>query len=135
VLSGDKVFKLYDTFGFPIELTQEILEENGCTADVDGFTKNMEHQKEQARAARREGEEAGWKESVGQGLNIEATEFIGYETLSGNGKVESIFLGGEASESISAGDTGRIALDKTPFYAESGGQASDTGKIYGDNGF
>ena len=135
VLSGDKVFKLYDTFGFPIELTQEILEENGCTADVDGFNENMQHQKEQARAARREGEEAGWKESVGQGLSLNATEFIGYETLSGTGKVEAIFIAGTPSDSINEGETGRIALDRTPFYAESGGQASDLGKIYGDNGF
>ena len=103
MLSGDKVFKLYDTFGFPIELTQEILEENGCTADVDGFNENMQHQKEQARAARREGEEAGWKESVGQGLSLNATEFIGYETLSGTGKVEAIFIAGTPSDSINEG--------------------------------
>ena len=133
-LSGDKVFKLYDTYGFPLELTQEILSENGFTADVDGFNANMEKQKEQARAARKEGEEAGWKESVGEGLHLVPTEFCGYDSLSDQGTVLAVFVGNEPSESIGEGQSGRIFLDRTPLYAESGGQASDTGKIFG-NGF
>ena len=132
VLSGDKVFKLYDTYGFPFELTQEILEENGCSADVDGFNDNMNHRKEQARAARKEGEEAAWKEAAGENLSVSATEFTGYEHLVEQGKAIAIFSGSTKSEAIGEGEIGRIAFDKTPFYAESGGQASDIGKIYNE---
>lgn len=131
VLEGAKVFKLHDTYGFPLELTQEILEEQGCEADVEGFNKHMQEQKDKARAAQKGIEDAGWEEAAADVMFEGQTEFTGYNTLIDNGVVQSIF--GEAKlESVKEGDIARIALDKTPFYAESGGQASDTGRICGD---
>lgn len=119
VLSGEKVFKLYDTYGFPLELTEEILEENNCKADVEGFNECMHQQKEQARAARKSDDEEGWKEATTSGLFQGNTEFTGYDTTTDEGEILAI-----------AGDS--IILDKTPFYAEMGGQASDIGTVYGD---
>lgn len=133
VLSGDKVFKLYDTFGFPIELTQEILEENGCTADVEGFNENMQHQKEQARAARKSDDDEGWKEASA-GADEDATVFTGYCNYSDTGVIKSIYKDKNSVESVACGDVARVVFDKTPFYAESGGQASDIGLVKG-NGF
>lgn len=134
VLSGEKVFKLYDTYGFPLELTQEILEENGCSADVDGFNENMLHQKEQARAARKSEEDAGWTDDAVMFIGQEPTEFKGYDTLSCEALVKGLFLEKQAVTKLSKGDSGIILLDQTPFYAESGGQASDVGIIANDNG-
>lgn len=134
MLSGDKVFKLYDTYGFPLELTQEILEENGCTADVDGFNEHMMHQKEQARAARKADEDEGWSDDAVLFIGMEPTEFTGYETLSDQGAVKGLFLDRQSVSKLSEGETGILLLDKTPFYAESGGQASDIGTIFGEGG-
>ena len=134
VLSGDKVFKLYDTYGFPLELTQEILEENGCSADVDGFNENMLRQKEQARAARKSEEEEGWADEAGLFIGQEPTEFTGYDTLSSTAVVKGLFLDKQPVDSLTEGDSGILLLDKTPFYAESGGQATDIGTITGKNG-
>lgn len=133
VLSGDKVFKLYDTFGFPLELTQEILEENGCTADEEGFNTNMQHQKEQARAARKSDTDAGWSDDFVLMANQEPSHFTGYEQLVGEGHVQAIFLDKNDVVSIKEGDHALIILDKTPFYAEGGGQASDKGIITNSN--
>lgn len=133
ILSGDKVFKLYDTYGFPLELTQEILEENGCTADVEGFHENMLQQKEQARAARKAEGDAGWSDDTVLFTGQEATQFTGYETLSDTAIVKGLFLGKQPVQKLTKGDSGILLLDKTPFYAESGGQASDTGTIAGDD--
>jgi len=134
VLSGDKVFKLYDTYGFPLELTQEILEENSCTADVDGFNENMLHQKEQARAARKSEEDEGWSDDAVLFMDQMPTEFTGYETLTTKAVVKGLFLDRQPVSKLAEGDSGILLLDKTPFYAESGGQASDIGSILGDNG-
>ena len=134
VLTGEKVFKLYDTYGFPLELTQEILEENGCTADVDGFNENMLRQKEQARAARKADEDEGWSDEALLFADQEPTEFTGYETLSGQSVVKGLFLEKQSVERLSEGDSGILLLDKTPFYAESGGQSTDTGVITGEKG-
>ena len=134
VLAGEKVFKLYDTYGFPIELTQEILEENGCTADVDGFNENMLHQKEQARAARKSEEDEGWSDDASLFTGQEPTEFVGYTELSSKAVVKDLFLDGQSVNKLSEGDCGILLLDKTPFYAESGGQASDFGIIIGKQG-
>jgi alanyl-tRNA synthetase len=133
VLSGEKVFKLYDTYGFPLELTQEILIENGCDADVDGFNENMLHQKEQARAARKAEEDEGWSDDASLFIGQEPTEFIGYETLCSEAAVKGLFLERQPVKKLSEGDSGILLLDKTPFYAESGGQASDIGAIYHQN--
>lgn len=132
VLDGEKVFKLHDTYGFPLELTQEILEEQGCQADVEGFTKHMERQKEQARAARKSQEGAGWKAAVDFAFEG-ATVFTGYDKLVDTGVVKSMFWDKKPVESLKEGEICRIALDKTPFYAESGGQACDIGRIYNDH--
>ena len=132
VLPGEKAFKLYDTYGFPLELTQEILEESGLTTDIDEFKSHMEKQRKQARAARRPGEEDGWSDS---GLDFELeipTKFVGYHTLDHTGKVLQIFKDGQATTSLNEGETGRLICDETPFYAEGGGQTTDTGIMYND---
>ena len=134
VLSGEKVFKLYDTYGFPLELTQEILEENGCSADVDGFNDHMLRQKEQARAARKSEEDEGWSDDASLFIGQEPTEFTGYETLTSNAVVKGLFLDRQSVNTLAQGDTGILLLDKTPFYAESGGQAGDIGTITGEKG-
>ena len=128
VLSGDKVFKLHDTYGFPIDLTREILEENGLDLDEDSFKKEMENQKERARKGAKDKESVAWSESIYQTLdkNI-STKFTGYETLEDEGKILYIVSNGELVNKASMGDNISIILDKTPFYAEMGGQASDTG--------
>ncbi|MCR5481695.1 MAG: alanine--tRNA ligase [Clostridia bacterium] len=126
VLSGEKVFKLYDTYGFPLELTEEILEENGCKADIDGFNENMQKQKEMARSARKNADTEGWKQGEGALFDKE-TEFVGYEKHEASAKVQAIAAGGEKTEFVGEGATAVVVLDKTPFYAESGGQAGDTG--------
>jgi alanyl-tRNA synthetase len=134
VLSGDRVFKLYDTYGFPLELTQEILEENGCSADVDGFNEHMLHQKEQARAARKSEEDEGWSDESVLFAGQEPTIFTGYEGLTCKASVKGLFLEKQSVNKLREGDTGILVLDQTPFYAESGGQASDIGVIGGPNG-
>ncbi|MFV0517567.1 MAG: alanine--tRNA ligase [Aminipila sp.] len=132
-LSGEKVFKLYDTFGFPLELTQEILAENGCTADIDGFNANMLHQKETARAARKSVDDDGWaEENLEFGSDIK-TEFIGYNNTSGEGVIKAILSGKGTVESAKVGEDVKVIFDKTPFYAESGGQIFDCGTVSNDN--
>jgi alanyl-tRNA synthetase len=133
VLPGDKAFKLYDTYGFPLELTQEILAENGLTADVDGFNKNMLHQKEQARAARKTEDDEGWAEGSAIFVDEEPTEFVGYDTLLCESIINNIFLNNHPVNKLQEGDSGILLLNKTPFYAEGGGQVSDTGIINGKN--
>ena len=132
VLAGEKAFKLHDTYGFPIDLTREILEESGFTVDQEGFEAAMEKQKEISRTEQ-EMEGAGWDEATASIKFENGTEFTGYETLVQNGKVEAIFWNGELLESASEGEECMIVIDKTAFYAESGGQAADTGLIYNDD--
>ncbi len=131
VLDGEAVFKLYDTYGFPLELTEEILAENGCKADVDGFNANMKKQKDQARAARRSDDEEGWKEATDAKAFSGETIFTGYETTADEGKVTAILTDVEV-EMAGENDIVRIVTDKTPFYAEMGGQTGDIGLIYND---
>lgn len=133
MLSGEKVFKLYDTYGFPLELTQEILEENGCSADVEGFNENMLHQKEQARAARKAEEDEGWSDDAAMFIGQDPTIFTGYDNLNDKASVKALFLNRQPVDQLSEGDTGILLLDQTPFYAESGGQASDIGTISTDS--
>lgn len=130
VLSGEQAFRLYDTYGFPIELTVEILEENAMTVDGDGFDVQMKVQKERARTARAEQGVEGWKED-GANLQIETekTLFEGYDTLSISGQLEAIVMEGNLVERIGKGEKGIFILDKTPFYAESGGQIGDRGQV------
>lgn len=131
-LSGDKVFKLYDTYGFPVELTQEILEENGCTADLEGFKENMKIQVETARAARKS-VEAGWDEDNLSFEEISETEFTGYDKLEDEAKIMDMLGEGGKITAANEGDIITVIFDKTPFYAESGGQIYDTGLVKADS--
>ena len=127
VISGEDAFKLYDTFGFPVDLTREIAEEKGLSIDDEAFTALMKEQKDRARAAR--GNISGWSDSSKTLLkNLPATEFLGYTDYTCNGKVLSIFQDNEAIESISEGEC-TVVTDKTVFYGEGGGQVGDSGVI------
>ena len=126
-LSGADTFKLYDTFGFPVDLTREIAEEAGLTIDEDAFKALMDEQKQRARAAR--GNISGWADSSKSLLeNLPQTDFVGYESESCEAKVLSIIADGAVVEEISEGECS-VILDKTPFYGEGGGQVGDTGVI------
>ncbi len=130
LLGGEKVFKLYDTYGFPLELTIEILEESGIEADVDGFNACMEEQKEKARAARKSDDEIAWQdEELGFFTSDEATVFTGYDTLTDTCEVTALLKDRKPVDSITAGDEAAVVLDHTPFYAEMGGQVGDKGII------
>ena len=128
-ISGKDAFRLYDTFGFPIDLTREIAEERGLAIDEAEFTTLMNEQKQRARAAR--GNISGWSDSQKDAIaGIAPTEFIGYGALLGEAKLLSIIADGESVEAISEGECSLI-FDKTPFYGEGGGQVGDTGVISG----
>ena len=121
-IPGDVVFKLYDTYGFPVDLTADFARERGLTVDESGFEEAMEGQRQKARDASKFG--------VAQGgsLKVDAhTEFTGYEGTDGVCEIVAIYKNGEAAKSIAAGDEGAIVLSTTPFYAESGGQIGDSG--------
>jgi alanyl-tRNA synthetase len=126
VLDGEKVFRLYDTYGFPPELTEEILEEEGFGFDKDGFAAHMEKQKEMARAGRKAADEEGWKEAV-TAVDVPETIFVGYKAAEFDGKI--LAMTGEAGtvSKAEAGQTVTVYLDQTPFYAEGGGQVCDKG--------
>ena len=128
-LDGESVFRLYDTFGFPIDLTREITAERGINIDEEGFTQLMKLQKERARAARAGLGDVGWSDETGELIDKSLkTTFVGYDALSCDAEIISIISGNEAASVLSGGN-GVILLDKTPFYAESGGQVGDTGVI------
>ena len=135
VLSGEKAFKLYDTYGFPIELTEEILEEKEMSVDSEEFKKEMEAQRERARSARGETSYMGSEEVPINKVKADVeTEFVGYTDTVATGKVAILATDEEFVEELSEGDKGYILTDKTPFYAEMGGQIGDTGIIEGQNG-
>ncbi len=133
VLDGADCFKLYDTYGFPIDLTLEILAENGLDADRDGFDKLMNEQRERARAATAALGDFGWA-AIDLGLpKNEQTEFTGYEVFENDdARVLAIVSDGELCSEVREGDEAVIVLDKTPFYAEMGGQCADVGDIEKD---
>lgn len=133
VLSGEQAFMLYDTFGFPIDLTREITEEQGITIDEDGFTALMNEQKEKARKARGDMEDAAWDEDIFMQLKVE-TEFDGYKNDTLDAEIIAIASGGALTDSASTGQSVTVLLDRTPFYAESGGQVGDSGIITAPNG-
>ncbi len=129
-ISGEEVFKLYDTFGFPIDLTREIAEESHLAIDEETFAKLMTAQKNRAREAR--ANISGWATSSGTLLEgVEPTEFVGYTETSCQAKIAAILYEGELVNSVSEGDC-TIILDKTPFYGEGGGQIGDLGTIMGE---
>lgn len=131
IIPGEQAFKLYDTFGFPLELTQEIASEAGIGVDVDSFNQNMLRQKEMARAARKSETDAGWSDESALYHSFPETVFSGYETLAGTAKVLGIFHQTEPVTSAKKGDSVRVVLDRTPFYGEGGGQSGDTGLLLG----
>lgn len=134
ILSGDKVFKLYDTYGFPVELTQEILEEKEISVDLDGFNEEMKIQRERARAAREENTYMGTAVGVLDTIPAEIeTTFNGYNNLELTSKIMSIIKEDEFTSSIGEGEKGIIVTEVTPFYAEMGGQIGDKGTIYTDS--
>ena len=132
ILEGEKVFKLYDTYGFPLELTEEILQEAGYKADVDGFAKAMENQKEMARRGRKSTEGEAWKEAE-LPANLPETVFVGYEQLETTCKVLAI-ISKEGLESEALSGTIKLVTDISPCYAEGGGQVYDTGVIIDSSG-
>jgi len=123
VLDGLTAFTLYDTFGFPLDLTADVCRERGVTVDEAGFDTAMGAQRERARAAS--------QFKIGDALVYDGpkTRFDGYETLSEHGRVVALYRGGTRVESLSTGDEGVVVLDRTPFYAESGGQVGDRGEL------
>ncbi|MFN3699699.1 MAG: alanine--tRNA ligase, partial [Dictyoglomus sp.] len=133
VINGDFAFKLYDTYGFPIELTKEIAEEEGFVVDIDGFNKNMEKQREKARISMEEKLESSLITLSDEELKllreIPKTEFVGYEELECEGKV-LFFLENKHNKEIHTSEEITFIMDKTPFYPESGGQVADTGRVY-----
>lgn len=136
-LSGEDAFKLYDTYGFPIDLTVEILEEKGFTVDMEGFNRAMDKQKETARGARKESNYMGADATVYDKINPAITsEFVGYETLTADGRILVETTDTDIVDTLSEGMEGTIIVDKTPFYATMGGQQGDTGLIIkGDSVF
>ncbi|MDX1757476.1 MAG: alanine--tRNA ligase [Marinobacter sp.] len=123
VIPGETVFTLYDTFGFPVDLTNDIARERGLTLDYEGYEKAMNDQRERARAASKFGID------YNAGLRLEGkTEFSGYETVDGHETVTTVIVDGE-ERTAQAGDEAIVVLERTPFYAESGGQVGDTGLL------
>jgi alanyl-tRNA synthetase len=127
VIPGETVFKLYDTYGFPVDLTADIAREKGLSVDEEGFEQAMDAQKKQARAASKFDAE----ESLAISLDGE-TCFDGYDSLESSGKVMGLFKAGKPVASLQSGDKGVVLLDRTSFYAESGGQVGDQGFLLGD---
>ena len=133
ILSGDDAFTLNDTYGFPIDLTEEILQEKGLGVDRDAFNALLLEQKTRSREGRNVGDEAAWSEDIYQTLGKEiTTEFIGYDNSQCDANITVIVKDGQVSESVSDGENAVIILDKTVVYGESGGQMGDNGEIIGE---
>ncbi|OLS41593.1 alanine--tRNA ligase [Bacillus sp. MRMR6] len=131
VISGADVFRLYDTYGFPVELTEEYAEEEGMTVDHDGFEAEMDLQRERARAARQDVDSMQVQGGVLGDLKV-SSEFVGYNQLQSESTVVSIVKHGELIDDAAAGEEVQLILDETPFYAESGGQIADRGLLEAD---
>jgi alanyl-tRNA synthetase len=133
MFDGETAFTLYDTYGFPLDLTQDALRTRGIGVDIASFTDAMEHQREKARASWAGSGEAA-TESIWFPLRekLGGTEFLGYETETAEGVVAALVKDGKEVDSLKAGDTAAIVLNQTPFYAESGGQVGDTGVMTGE---
>lgn len=133
VLSGADAFKLQDTFGFPIDLTKELLEERGMSVDIDEYDRLYAQSRAAARAARKDAGAQAWKDGNISFKDVGATEFVGYTDYSCDAEIKAIVTNGERDEFATADSEVVVVLDKTPFYGESGGQAGDTGVIKTDN--
>lgn len=128
VLNGDVVFKLYDTFGFPLDLTADIVRERNVKLDQDGFESAMEMQRQTARNA------SAFDNVASKVDYTEPTAFVGYDNLAASTSISALFLEGERVKKLEAGQVGLVILKETPFYGESGGQVGDTGKLAGSDG-
>ena len=134
-LSGDDAFKLYDTYGFPLDLTKEILEEKGFSVDEEGFKKAMEVQREKARNARKTTNYMGADETVYESLDKNLTsKFVGYDKLENESEITALTTEKEVVQALAEGDNGTILVKETPFYATMGGQTGDKGIIETANG-
>jgi len=123
-IDGETVFKLYDTYGFPVDLTNDIARERGLAIDSAGYETSMQRQREQSQAASKFGMD------MSTGVKVDSrTTFLGYEGVSDVGQVVALLKGGQSVNELKAGDQGEVFLDRTPFYAESGGQVGDTGEL------
>jgi alanyl-tRNA synthetase len=127
-LPGEDVFRLYDTYGFPVELTEEYAEEEGMKVDQQGFEREMESQRERARSARQDVDSMHVQGGILGDIKVEST-FVGYDTLSVPATVKVILINGEQVEEAKEGEEVQFILDQTPFYAESGGQIGDEGLL------
>ncbi len=128
-ISGEVVFKLYDTYGFPLDLTADIARERDLKIDQDGFDEAMEAQRQRARAAGK------FDLNYDTKLNVEGeTDFSGYDNIEDENIVSKLFIAGKTVDSLKEGDQAQVILDSTPFYAESGGQVGDTGEMITSNG-
>jgi alanyl-tRNA synthetase len=124
VIDGNTVFKLHDTYGFPTDLTADIARERGLSVDMEGYERAMDVQRKQSQAASQFGID------LSAGVRIEGkTDFLGYEAVTDVGQVVALLKGGAEVKRLAAGDEGEVVLDRTPFYAESGGQVGDTGEL------
>jgi alanyl-tRNA synthetase len=124
VIDGNTVFKLHDTYGFPTDLTADVARERGFAVDMEGYERAMDVQRKQSQAASQFGVD------LPAGVKIEGkTDFLGYEAVTDVGQVVVLLKGGAAVDELNAGDEGEVVLDRTPFYAESGGQVGDTGEL------
>ncbi|MCX8022748.1 MAG: alanine--tRNA ligase [Syntrophorhabdaceae bacterium] len=134
ILPGELVYKLYDTYGFPVDITREMAEEDGLTIDMEGFQTFLEEQKERSRVMSRIAGETlneGHAIALKKGLR---NDFVGYDTPTSSGIILMILKEGEPVDMIGEGETGEFIFDNTPFYAESGGQVADGGAVYGTEG-
>jgi alanyl-tRNA synthetase len=128
-IPGDTVFRLYDTYGFPVDLTSDIARERGLAIDEAGFAAAMEAQRARARAASK------FNVDLRGGVSVDTqTSFVGYDGETGQGRVVALFRGQQAVDALQAGEQGQVVLDVTPFYAESGGQVGDTGELTTNDG-
>jgi alanyl-tRNA synthetase len=128
VLDGETAFTLYDTYGFPVDLTADVVRERGLVVDMAGFDRAMGRQRRQAQAAGK------FKALASLDYSGEKTRFVGYEVLSAPGRVVALYVGGLSVPQILEGEEGIVVLDTTPFYAESGGQVGDSGRLIGSLG-
>lgn len=134
-IGGKEAFVLYDTYGFPLDLTEDIADEHGLTVDRSGFEKAMQEQRDRARAARQDvGILAGQELYAELGKDSLPTEFVGYAQIASGSTIKYLISDGERVSQVAAGQKVEVILDRTAFYGESGGQVGDTGLIFKDNG-
>ena len=132
VIPGDVVYRLYDTFGFPVDITDEMATEDGLLLDTAGFERALGEQKERSRTDRRTKKEAFAQEPIGIGAGDLKNVFTGYETLESEATILAILKEGQPVEEMKEGDEGHMFFDRTPFYGEAGGQTGDDGVVEAD---